>query len=55
MPTTLVIFYKEEDGSVPVLEWLDNLPEKAQDNCRVRIERMFVKSIVGIAIAPSPP
>ncbi|MUG98081.1 type II toxin-antitoxin system RelE/ParE family toxin [Scytonema sp. UIC 10036] len=40
MPTTLVIFYKEEDGSVPVLEWLDNLPQKAQDKCRVRIERL---------------
>jgi phage-related protein len=38
--TTLVIFYKEEDGSVPVLEWLDKLPDKAQDKCRVRIERL---------------
>ncbi|KYC35096.1 hypothetical protein WA1_10225 [Scytonema hofmannii PCC 7110] len=28
VPITLVIFYKEEDGSVPVLEWLHNLPEK---------------------------
>lgn len=40
MPKTLVVFYQEEDGSVPVLEWLDNLPEKAQDKCRVRIERL---------------
>lgn len=40
MPTTSVIFYQEEDGSVPVLEWLDNLPEKTQDKCRVRIERL---------------
>ncbi|MDF5716350.1 MAG: type II toxin-antitoxin system RelE/ParE family toxin [Rhizonema sp. NSF051] len=40
MPTTLVIFYQEEDGSVPVLEWLDNLPEKTQDKCRVKIERL---------------
>jgi hypothetical protein len=40
MPKTLVIFFQEEDGSVPVLEWLDNLSRKAQNKCFVRIERL---------------
>jgi len=40
MPRTTVVFYQEEDGTVPVLEWLDGLSVKAQDKCRVRIERL---------------
>ena len=40
MPKTHVVFYQEETGAVPVLEWLDALPPKAQDKCRVRIERL---------------
>jgi phage-related protein len=40
MPKTKVIFYKEDDGSVPVLKWLDSLQEKALDKCTVRIERL---------------
>lgn len=40
MPKTNVVFYKEEDGSVPILEWLDSLQPKALDKCTVRIERL---------------
>ena len=40
MPKTHVVFYQEDDGTVPVLEWLDTLSPKAQDKCRVRIERL---------------
>jgi phage-related protein len=40
MPKTKVVFYKESDGSVPVLEWLGSLPPKALDKCTVRIERL---------------
>src|SRR5438132_13113235 len=40
MPQTQVVFYQDEDGSVPILVWFDRLPEKAQDKCRVRIERL---------------
>lgn len=40
MPKTKVVFYQEDDGSVPVLEWLDNLSQKAQDKCFVKIERL---------------
>jgi hypothetical protein len=40
MPKTKVVFYKEDDGSVPILEWFDDLNEKALDKCTVRIERL---------------
>jgi len=40
MPKTKVVFFKEADGTVPILEWFDSLQEKALDKCRVRIERL---------------
>ena len=40
MPKPHVVFYQEDDGTVPVLEWLDTLSPKAQDKCRIRIERL---------------
>ena len=40
MPQTKVIFYKELDGSVPLLEWLDELPTKVQLKCVAKIERL---------------
>ena len=40
MPKTNVVFYREDDGSVPMLEWLDSLQPKALDKCTVRIERL---------------
>lgn len=40
MPRIRVVFYQETAGSAPVLDWLDTLPSKAQDKCRVKIERL---------------
>jgi hypothetical protein len=40
VPRIRVVFYQETAGSAPVLEWLDALPPKAQDKCRVKIERL---------------
>jgi len=40
MPKTPVVFYQENAQTVPVLDWLDSLPQKALDKCRVRIERL---------------
>lgn len=40
MPRTRVVFYKNEDGSVPLLDWLDGLEDKARDKCVVKIERL---------------
>jgi phage-related protein len=35
-----VLIYREEDGSAPFLDWFEKFPEKAQDKCRVRLERL---------------
>ena len=40
MPKTTVVFYQDDPDTVPVLDWLDALPAKALDKCRVRIERL---------------
>ncbi len=40
MPETEIILFSEDDGSVPLLAWLDKLPAKAQDKCIVKIERL---------------
>lgn len=38
MPATDVVIYAEENGRVPLLEWLDGLPQKVQDKLLVRVE-----------------
>ena len=40
MPQTDVVFFAEDDGSAPLLVWLDQLPPKVQNKCIVRIERL---------------
>ncbi|MHB1556276.1 MAG: type II toxin-antitoxin system RelE/ParE family toxin [Isosphaeraceae bacterium] len=40
MPQTQVVFYRDEDGAVPILKWLDALPDRALDKCRVKLERL---------------
>jgi phage-related protein len=40
MPQTIVLLYRDDNGSVPFLDWFDGIPRKAQDKCRVRIERL---------------
>ena len=40
MPATTVVFFASDDGSIPFLKWFAALPAKAQDKCRVRLERL---------------
>lgn len=40
MPATEVVFYQEEDGTVPLVEWLDSLTAKAQDKCLAHLKRL---------------
>jgi len=35
-----VVFFCEKDGTVPFLAWFERVPWRAQDKCRVRIERL---------------
>jgi len=32
--------FQDANGDVPYLEWVESLPQKAQDKCRVRLERL---------------
>ncbi len=38
MPRIDVLFYRDDDGTVPLIEWLDKLDSKALDKCRVAID-----------------
>ena len=43
MPPVALIFYRDDDGSVPVVEWLDALgrrDERIQAKCRERIREL---------------
>jgi len=40
MPPTQVVFYQDDDGSVPAIDWLLALPAKVRDKLFVRIERL---------------
>ncbi|NQT11996.1 MAG: type II toxin-antitoxin system RelE/ParE family toxin [Planctomycetes bacterium] len=40
MPETTVAFSSEDDGSSPLLTWLDQQQRKVQDKCLVKIERL---------------
>lgn len=41
MPPVQVVLYKEDDETVPVLDWLDQLPLKVQDKCAARVNRLM--------------
>ena len=40
MANVKIEMYCEEDGDVPFVDWFLSLPRKAQDRCRVRLERL---------------
>ncbi len=40
MPETEVVLFLDNDGTVPLIKWLDGLPPKVQDKCIVWIERL---------------
>lgn len=38
MPPTTIVAFREADGSVPILDWLDNLSDAVRDKCVIRLE-----------------
>jgi phage-related protein len=40
MPETKIVFFADNDGTVPLLEWLDARDRKVQDKCLVKLERL---------------
>lgn len=35
-----IVYYQDEDGKVPLIEWFDELPAKVVQKCQVRLERL---------------
>ncbi len=35
---TMIVFFRDEDGSAPFLDWFHRLPERAKVQCRARLE-----------------
>jgi phage-related protein len=40
MPKIEVVFFRDDEGIAPVLDWIDKLTIKAQAKCTVKIERL---------------
>ena len=40
MPPTEIVFYCDENGRVPLLDWLDGLPDRACLKCLARLQRL---------------
>jgi hypothetical protein len=40
MPRTDIVMYRESDGSVPLLDWLDGVPDKVNKKCIALIEAL---------------
>ncbi len=40
MPETEVLIFADDDGTAPLLEWMEQLQVKVRDKCIVRIERL---------------
>lgn len=40
MPQIKLIFYQDNKGRVPILEWFKQLPNKVQTKCFVKLERL---------------
>mgnify|MGYP001559908954 CR=1 FL=1 len=43
MPETTVLFFEDEQGACPLLDWIDHQPEKVRLKCIVRVERLAEK------------
>jgi phage-related protein len=40
LPRIEVVFFREQDGTVPLVDWLARLPPPARAKCRVRLDRL---------------
>jgi len=40
MPRIDVVFFRDDDRSVPMRDWLDGIPRKAQAKCLARLRRL---------------
>lgn len=43
MPRVELVYFREEDGSVPLIEWLDSLDREARQRCAKRLALLAEK------------
>jgi len=41
LPPVRVVFYKEDDGTVPMVGWIEGLQKKPREKCFEWIERLM--------------
>jgi hypothetical protein len=49
----VVLFYQENDGMVPLLEWLDRLSPKIQAKCVARLKRLETSAMGYVDLKPT--
>ena len=40
MPRTKVVFYREAEGTIPLLDWFEKISARAKAKCRLRLDRL---------------
>jgi hypothetical protein len=40
MPRTKVVFYREAEDAIPLLDWFEKIPARAKAKCRLRLDRL---------------
>jgi len=40
VPRTKVVFYREAEGTIPLLDWFEKIPARAKAKCRLRLDRL---------------
>ena len=40
MPKTKLVYYQEQDETIPIVEWLASLPRKANTKCQAYLARL---------------
>ena len=40
MAKVVLLGFRDDNGEVPFADWLESIPEKAQDKCKARLERL---------------
>ena len=40
MPRVTVFYFREDEQTVPLVQWLDEIPAKAQQKCQARLQRL---------------
>jgi hypothetical protein len=40
MSETKIVIFKESDGTVPLVDWMATIPQKAREKCIIKVDRL---------------